>query len=82
MTNTDNLQLVLSSCFLAWYLLDLDHDHFAIPVMHCGEEQLAVYVSDKVPEFLIGDPGRIRQIITNLIGNSVKVSRGNIVYAS
>lgn len=43
--------------------------------MYCWEEQLAVYVSDKVPEVLIGDPGRIRQIITNLIGNSVKVSR-------
>jgi len=36
-------------------------------------EQLAVYVSDQVPETLIGDPGRIRQIITNLVGNSIKV---------
>lgn len=36
-------------------------------------EQLAVYVSDLVPEVLIGDPGRFRQIITNLVGNSIKV---------
>ena len=36
--------------------------------------QLAVYISDSVPAMLIGDPGRFRQIITNLIGNSIKAS--------
>jgi histidine kinase 2/3/4 (cytokinin receptor) len=46
--------------------------------LFCGKAQekgleLAVYVSDQVPETLIGDPGRIRQIITNLVGNSIKV---------
>jgi histidine kinase 2/3/4 (cytokinin receptor) len=35
--------------------------------------KLAVYVSDQVPRQLIGDPGRFRQIITNLMGNSIKV---------
>lgn len=39
-----------------------------------GEEQLGVYISDQVPDMLIGDPGRFRQIITNLMGNSIKVS--------
>ncbi|KAK6784820.1 hypothetical protein RDI58_018275 [Solanum bulbocastanum] len=34
--------------------------------------ELAVYVSDVVPEVVIGDPGRFKQIITNLVGNSVK----------
>ncbi|XP_012571824.1 histidine kinase 3 [Cicer arietinum] len=41
--------------------------------------ELAVYVSDQVPEQLIGDPGRFRQIITNLMGNSIKFTdKGHI----
>ncbi|MQM14881.1 hypothetical protein Taro_047813 [Colocasia esculenta] len=36
--------------------------------------ELAVFVSDRVPEVLTGDPGRFRQIITNLVGNSIKVT--------
>lgn len=38
------------------------------------EVKLAIFVSDKVPEIVTGDPGRFRQIIINLVGNSVKVS--------
>ncbi|XP_019162776.1 PREDICTED: histidine kinase 2-like isoform X1 [Ipomoea nil] len=37
--------------------------------------ELAVYVSDQVPEVVIGDPGRFRQIITNLVGNSIKFTK-------
>ncbi|KAJ0988808.1 hypothetical protein J5N97_007164 [Dioscorea zingiberensis] len=44
--------------------------------------ELAAYVSDKVPEFLIGDPGRIRQIITNLMGNSVKFTEKGHIFVS
>ncbi|MBA0718100.1 hypothetical protein Golax_005865 [Gossypium laxum] len=41
--------------------------------------ELAVFISDRVPEMLIGDPGRFRQIITNLMGNSIKFTeKGHI----
>ncbi|KAJ3678256.1 hypothetical protein LUZ60_002059 [Juncus effusus] len=53
--------------------------------LFCGKAQekgleLAVFVSDEVPETLIGDPGRMRQIITNLMGNSIKFTERGHIY--
>ncbi|WVZ58522.1 hypothetical protein U9M48_008792 [Paspalum notatum var. saurae] len=42
--------------------------------------ELAVLVSDQVPDVLIGDPWRFRQIITNLVGNSTKFTEQGPIF--
>ncbi|XP_076906018.1 histidine kinase 2-like [Bidens hawaiensis] len=48
----------------------------------CQEKgiELAVYVSDQLPEVVVGDPVRFKKIITNLVANSHKFThdRGHI----
>nr|GMD97999.1 histidine kinase 3 [Ipomoea batatas] len=44
--------------------------------------ELAVYISDKIPKLLIGDPGRFRQIITNLMGNSIKFTEKGHIFVT
>lgn len=43
--------------------------------------ELIVHVSDEVPEALLGDPTRLRQVMVNLLSNAIKFTESGEVFA-
>jgi signal transduction histidine kinase/DNA-binding response OmpR family regulator len=59
---------------IAFELRELVADTMGTMVIQAHEKglELAYYVPPEIPETLCGDPGRLRQILINLLGNSLK----------
>lgn len=68
-------QLSFSACEVVEDVADLH----AIQAQNKGVE-LTVWQSSGVPELVVGDQGRVRQILNNLVGNAIKfTSKGHIL---
>jgi CheY-like chemotaxis protein len=49
------------------------------PRAQSGDSRVRFDYAEKAPRHLVGDPGRIRQVLLNVVGNALKLSRANSV---
>ena len=67
---------------IEFHLADTIADSMKIlaPRAHQKGLELAYYVSPEISPVLVGDPGRLRQILLNLVGNAIKFTQqGEVV---
>ncbi|MEO5618612.1 MAG: response regulator [Candidatus Eisenbacteria bacterium] len=67
---------------VAFNLRDAVEDTMRLLALRAQEKglELACRISPDVPERLMGDPGRLRQVVVNLVGNAIKFTeQGEVV---
>ena len=67
---------------VAFDLRDTVEDTMRLLALRAQEKglELACRIAPEVPERLMGDPGRLRQIVVNLVGNAIKfTTQGEVV---
>jgi PAS domain S-box-containing protein len=88
LTSSDNMMKIINDILdiskIESGKLELDHVEFNLESLSCDAVKLLaasakakglnliVNYNDKIPKFVIGDHGRIRQVLINLINNAIK----------
>lgn len=67
--------------FDPWDTVEYAVDTFALKVSQKNLE-LTCHINPEVPSYLVGDPGRLRQVIVNLVGNAVKFTESGDISLS